>query len=123
MNGLYQFDLADALRFASEQNLKIVSRYGDEIKFQRCPYCRNLTDDKNTFAINKTTGAFNCKRSSCGAKGNMLTLAKDFNFSLGRDVDAYLSGGKRFKNMRKYPRPTTKPKAVEYMESRGSARP
>ena len=52
----------------------------------------------------------------------MLTLAKDFGFSLGRDVDAYLSGGKQFKNMRKYPRPKAKPKAVEYMETRGISR-
>ena len=49
----------------------------------------------------------------------MLTLAKDFGFSLGRDVDAYISRDKPFKNMRKYPRPKTKPKAIEYMERRG----
>jgi len=115
---IYRFDPEDARRFAREQGIKAGQR-GNELHFQKCPYCGRNTTDKNTFAINLTTGAFNCKRSSCGAKGNMLTLAKDFNFSLGRDVDAYLSGGKRFKNMRKYPRPTTKPKAVEYMESRG----
>jgi len=115
---IYRFDPEDARRFAREQGIKAGQR-GNELHFQKCPYCGRNTTDKNTFAINLTTGAFNCKRSSCGAKGNMLTLAKDFNFSLGRDVDAYLSGGKRFKNMRKYPRPKTKPKAVEYMESRG----
>ena len=115
---IYRFDPEDARRFAREQGIKAGQR-GNELHFQKCPYCGRNTTDKNTFAINLTTGAFNCKRSSCGAKGNMLTLAKDFNFSLGRDVDAYLSGGKHFKNMRKYPRPKTKPKAVEYMESRG----
>ncbi|MEE1164329.1 MAG: hypothetical protein UHU21_11655, partial [Lachnospiraceae bacterium] len=114
---IYQFQPEDAERFANFIGIT-AKRNGDELKFKFCPYCGSRKD-KGTFAINLTTGAFNCKRSSCGAKGNMLTLAKDFNFSLGRDVDAYLSGGKRFKNMRKYPRPKTKPKAVEYMESRG----
>lgn len=115
---IYQFVPEDAERFAKEQGIK-AGRRGNELHFQKCPYCGRNTTDKNTFAINLTTGAFNCKRESCKAKGNMLTLAKDFGFSLGRDVDAYLSGGKRFKSLRKYTRPKTKPKAVEYMESRG----
>lgn len=58
-------------------------------------------------------------RASCGAKGNMLTLMREFNFSLGRDVDEYYSRSQRYKNMRQYPRPKSKPKAIEYMESRG----
>lgn len=117
MNSIYEFQPEDAERFAREIGIT-ARRQGDELKFKICPYCKSRKD-KGTFAINLKTGAFNCKRASCGAKGNMLTLAKDFDFSLGRDVDAYLSGGKRFKNMKKYPRPKTKPKAVEYMEGRG----
>ena len=114
---IYQFNPDDAFRFASEIGIT-AKRKGNELVFKFCPYCGSRKD-KGTFAINLGTGAFNCKRASCGAKGNMLTLAKDFDFSLGRDVDAYLSGRKQFKNIQMYPRPKTKPKAVEYMETRG----
>ena len=84
--GMYQFDPDDAYRFAKEQGIR-TRQNGGELIFSVCPYCRSTTGDKNTFAISLKNGAFNCKRSSCNAKGNMLTLAKDFNFSLGRDVD------------------------------------
>ena len=103
---IYEFDRNDAIRFAEEQ--RISHRiHGDELQFSRCPYCRNKTDDKNTFAINLTTGQFKCLRATCGAKGNMLTLARDFNFSLGRDVDEYLNSRKRYRDLRKYPTPET----------------
>jgi len=114
---IYEFNPDDAYRFANEHRIK-ARKNGNELRFKFCPYCRSQKD-KGTFAINLATGAFNCKRASCGAKGNMLTLAKDFGFSLGRDVDAYIHQDKPFKNMRKYPRPKTKPRAVEYMETRG----
>lgn len=114
---IYQFQKEDAFRFADFIGVK-AGPVGDELRFKHCPYCHSRKD-KGTFAINLRTGAFNCKRASCDARGNMLTLARDFGFSLGRDVDAYLSGGAQFKNMRKYPRPKSKPKAVEYMETRG----
>ena len=107
------------MRFAYEQGIN-AKRQGNELMFNICPYCHgNFSKDKKTFAINLKTGAFNCKRASCGAKGNMITLARDFNFSLGRDVDEYINPSSRYKNMRKYPRPVSKPAAVEYMESRG----
>ena len=86
MNSIYEFQPEDAERFASFIGIT-ARRNGDELKFKICPYCKSRKD-KGTFAINLKTGAFNCKRASCGAKGNMLTLAKDFDFSLGRDVDA-----------------------------------
>jgi archaellum biogenesis ATPase FlaH len=92
---------------------------GDELHFIRCPYCRNKTDDKNTFSINLRTGQFKCLRASCGAHGNMITLARDFDFSLGRDVDEYYKRKKQFRNMTNYPRPEVRTPAVEYMESRG----
>lgn len=116
--GLYQFDVEDAKRFAAEQGIKVRVR-GSELMFKQCPYCRNLTDDKNKFAINIHTGAFNCLRASCGAKGNMITLARDFGFSLGRDVDEYYNRARRFRNIRKFPLPIVKPEAVRYLEGRG----
>lgn len=115
---IYQFSPDDAYRFAREQN--ITSRtHGNELQFSRCPYCRMQTTKKYKFAINLQTGAFNCLRASCGAKGNMLTLAKDFGFSLGQNVDEYYRPVRKFRNMAKYPRPEVRTPAVEYMETRG----
>lgn len=119
---IYEFSPDDARRFAQEQGIRTFQR-GDELHFRVCPYCHgNSGKDKKTFSINLKTGQYQCMRASCGAKGNMITLAKDFGFSLGRDVDEYYSRKDRYKSLRHYPRPTTKPKAVEYMESRGISR-
>ncbi len=116
--GLYEFNPEDAKRFAMEQGIKFKTR-GDELQFSHCPYCRQQTKDKNTFAINLRTGQFKCLRASCGAHGNMITLARDFNFSLGQDVDAYYQRRRRYRNMTNYPRPEVRTPAVVYMESRG----
>ena len=115
---IYEFDPDDAKRFGQEQHIKY-QQHGDELRFKYCPYCRNKTDDKNTFAINLRTGQFRCLRASCNAKGNMLTLARDFGFSLGRDVDEYYNRTRRFRDFRKFPLPKTRDPAVSYMESRG----
>lgn len=115
---IYEFDPDDARRFGQEQHIKYQQR-GDELQFKYCPYCKNRTDDKNTFAINLTTGQFKCLRASCGAKGNMITLARDFNFSLGTDVDEYFNRRKKYRDLSRYPRPIVRPPAVEYMEGRG----
>ena len=78
---LYDFQREDAERFAREQGARVRTR-GDELEFQRCPYCNGGGKDKFTFSINLKTGAFKCLRASCGAHGNMITLHKDFNFSV-----------------------------------------
>lgn len=114
---IYEFDRNDAIRFAEEQ--RISHRiHGDELQFSRCPYCRNKTDDKNTFAINLRTGQFKCLRASCNAHGNMITLARDFGFSLGTDVDEYFNRKRRYRDLSRYPRPITRPPAVRYLEGR-----
>lgn len=118
MSQIYKFDLDDAKRFALEQRIRVSIR-GDEMQFERCPYCRNQTDKKNKFSININTGAFNCLRASCGAKGNMLTLARDFGFSLGRSIDEYYQPTRKYRNLRKFPLPKSKSEAVKYMEGRG----
>ena len=115
---IYNFSADDAQRFADEQHIK-TKRVGNELRFRICPYCRMKTNDKDTFAINLETGQFKCLRASCGAKGNMLTLAKDFDFSLGRDVDEYYQQKRRFKSIRHYPRPKPASAANAYLESRG----
>ena len=115
---IYHFDPEDAKRFGREQGIEFRVR-GDELHFKKCPYCGQLTNDKNTFAINLTTGQFRCLRASCDAKGNMLTLAKDFNFSLGNDADEYYQHKKKYRDIRKYSLPVTKPAAIAYLETRG----
>ena len=118
MVGIYKFHPDDAQRFADDQHIK-TKRVGDELRFRLCPYCRQKTNDKDTFAINLNTGQFKCLRASCGASGNMLTLARDFDFSLGRDVDEYYSQKRQFKIIRNYPRPTPSDPPAEYLRSRG----
>ena len=121
---IYQFKEDDAYRFAREQGIK-VRKHGNELQFRECPYCHGKGKygfDKETFAINLSTGQFQCLREKCGVKGNMITLAKEFGFSLGRDVDEYINSKRQFRDLRKYGRPVTKDPAVAYMESRGISR-
>ena len=115
---MYQFKKEDAFRFARERGhaYKIV---GNEMRFKKCPYCKYETNDKDTFSINLETGMFKCMRSTCGAHGNMITLHKDFNFSLGSYADEYFDHARQFRTFPRKPKPEPKPKAIEYMESRG----
>lgn len=88
--GIYKFDRTDAERFFREQNLKIARQSNrDELTAVWCPYCNGGGKDKATFSINLKTGQFKCMRASCGARGNMLTLHRDFGFDLGNDVREY----------------------------------
>lgn len=117
---MYEFRVEDAERFAQESGFK-VRRFRNELVFEKCPYCGSDSRDKEKFAINLRTGQFNCFRASCGAKGNMLTLARDFNFSLGRDADTYYRIGPQ-KHYRIFKKPEViepKDKALEYLKSRG----
>lgn len=120
MNTIYEFREDDAREFARQQHLRVhVDKRKNELIFEDCPYCRGTTNDKNKFAINLKTGMYNCLRATCGAKGSFLTLARDFNFSLGRDVDEYYNRTRQFRNLKKYGRPESKDAAVEYMKTRG----
>ena len=87
--GIYEFRAEDAWRVAQLLGAEARLR-GNELQFKYCPYCHGgKNHEKNKFAINLTTGLFNCKRASCNAHGSMITLASDFDLSLGRDVDEY----------------------------------
>ena len=117
--GIYEFSEDDAFRFVREIGGS-GKRSGDELQFKLCPYCLGGNKkDKGTFSINLRTGQFKCLRSSCNAHGNMITLSKDFNFSLGNYVDEYLNGSKKFRQIHKKEKPESKPAAVLYMEKRG----
>ena len=116
----YQFKREDAERFAAERGAR-TKRRGNELQFQTCPYCGS-TEDKFTFSINLDTGLFKCMRASCNAHGNMITLAKDFNFSLG-DADEYYRPRRKYITLKREggkPEPTEE--AVSYLESRGISR-
>lgn len=119
----YEFKESDAWDFSRSSGIAAKQK-GEELQFLSCPYCRGgRNGDKGTFSINLRTGQFKCLRSSCSASGNMVTLAKDFDwFSLGRDVDAYYKAGNRYK-YRRFQKKTEpikpKPAAVAYLESRG----
>lgn len=120
MANLYEFKEEDAYRFAKEQEGKSTRR-GNELIFQWCPYCKGNKKDSSTFSINLKTGKFQCKRSSCDAHGNMLVLARDFNFSLSDEVDRYFNQNtyaNRFKRFTNKPIEVRDP-AIRYLKSRG----
>ena len=126
MYGPYEFKEQDAYDFARHVRAETSVRNG-ELFFKTCPYCnpKPTRDNIKTFSIDLRTGLFKCFRASCGAHGNMITLAKDFDFSLGNEVDEYYQPKKMFHNskvekFRKRSTPITpKPEAIQYLESRG----
>lgn len=117
--GIYEFKKQDAVDFARSHG-KYKNKH-NELVFDLCPYCHGgKSRDKETFAINTQTGQFVCHRASCGATGNMLTLAKDFDYSLGRDYEEYYTKKKTYKQL-KQPEQKIIPKenAISYLQNRG----
>lgn len=115
----YEFDRNDAFRFANFIGISTRVK-GKDLLFTTCPYCHS-TKDKERFAINLNTGQFNCLRASCGMKGNMLTLSRDFGFQISEDVDRYLNRSNYNGRFRKFKADHKKSTdaAIQYMESRG----
>lgn len=113
----YVFSIEDAERFAQEQGIRARLK-GSELIFHKCPYCGVTSKDKEKFAINTKTGQFHCFRASCGAKGNMLTLAKDFDFSLNKDVDEYYRPRRHYRVFKSDKSIESTDLAIEYMDSR-----
>lgn len=118
---MYEFKKEDAMAFANHVGIR-TKFHGEELMFNHCPYCHGGTGrkDKGTFSINLNTGQFKCLRASCGASGNMITLAKDFDFSLGTMADEYYRPKKEYKKL-KTPevKVEPKPEAIAYLEKRG----
>ena len=118
---IYEFDKQDAYRFARNAGARAYER-GDELVFTECPYCHGGQHrDKSTFSINTKTGQFQCKRASCGVSGNMLTIARDFDFSLGTEADRYINRKEeefRFRKFGKRKVTVTDP-AIAYLKNRG----
>lgn len=116
----YTFRKEDARDFADFVGIQTKSRNG-QLHFVRCPYCRGGQHrDEWTFGISLSTGQFHCNRDSCGANGNMLTLARDFDFRLpGVDLEERQQR-KEYRSFKTPEKPIEpKPPAIAYLESRG----
>lgn len=118
---MYEFKKEDAYSFVRHIGIKAKER-GDELTFKHCPYCQGGVGkaDPNTFSINLKTGQFKCLRASCGISGNMVTLSRDFDFSLGSMFDEYYRPKKKYRTFKRSEAPVIpKPEAISYLESRG----
>lgn len=118
--GLYKFNPEDAYAFANTLPNNKVKTRGNELQFQECPYCHGRgRGNAYTFSFNLQTGQFKCLRASCGAHGNMITISKDFRFSLGTEVDEYYNSQRQYRNIHTGRHYEIKPAAIAYLESRG----
>ena len=117
---IYEFKEQDAYEFSRYIGAR-TKRIGDELRFQNtCPYCHGGEHrDKDTFSINLRTGQFKCMRASCGVHGNMITLSRDFDFSLGNQVDEYYRPKRKYRKLKTPKSPITpKDPAIKYLASR-----
>lgn len=121
VRSFYEFKPDDAFEFARHVGIQAIAR-GDELMFKTCPYCkpRPTRGNAETFSINLKTGQFKCLRASCGVSGNMITLSRDFDFSLGNEVDEYFRPRKQYRKLNQ-PKESIVPKdnAIKYLVGRG----
>ena len=108
---MYDFKSKDVFDFASFIDAETRQK-GNELFFKYCPQCHGGGDDKDTFSVNLQTGAFKCFRASCDYHGHFVELARDFGYKLDDEQE---------RKYRRLPQPKieSKPKAIEYLESRG----
>ena len=108
---MYDFKSKDVFDFASFIGAETKQK-GNELFFKYCPHCHGGGVDKETFSINLQSGAFKCFRASCDYHGHFVELARDFGYKLDDEQE---------RKYRRLPQPKieSKPKAIEYLESRG----
>ena len=108
---MYDFKSKDVFDFASFIGAETKQK-GNELFFKYCPQCHGGGNDKDTFSVNLQTGAFKCFRASCDYHGHFVELARDFGYKLENEQQ---------RKYRRLPQPKieSKPKAIEYLESRG----
>lgn len=108
---MYDFKSKDVFDFASFIGAETKQK-GNELFFKYCPQCHGGWDDKDTFSVNLQNGAFKCFRASCDYHGHFVELARDFGYKLDDEQE---------RKYRRLPQPKieSKPKAIEYLESRG----
>ena len=101
---------------------------GGEIVPELCPFCHGGTHrDKETFALNTESGAYNCRRGSCGAQGSFRQLCREFGEEMQQDERERSRGRVREAAKKAYKRPETEPQpitdqATEYLAGRGISR-
>lgn len=120
MKSIYEFSRDDAYRFARDRFIDVKER-GNELQFKLCPYCHGGDGgkDRGTFSIDLNTGKFKCLRASCNAHGNMITLSRDFDFSLGSQIDEYYQPKKKYRTFKRPEKPVEpKEPAIAYLENR-----
>lgn len=108
---MYEYNKADVYNLANYLNAETHEK-GNELFFKFCPNCQGGGKDKDTFSVNLETGAFKCFRASCNYHGHFVELARDVGFKL-QDEEK-----KQYKVLPQK-KIESKPKAVEYLESRG----
>lgn len=108
---MYDFKSKDVFDFASFIGAETKQK-GNELFFKYCPQCHGGGTDKDTFSVNLQNGAFKCFRASCDYHGHFVELARDFGYKLDDEKE---------RKYRRLPQPKieSKPKAIEYLESRG----
>lgn len=118
---MYEFKADDAYRFAKHLGIRHQAKNG-QLHFYKCPYCNGSKSNGNNevFAIDLKTGMFKCFRASCGVTGNMITLSRDFDFSLGTEADEYYRPRKKYRRLQTPKKPyIPKDPAIRYLEGRG----
>ncbi len=118
---MYEFKADDAYSFARHVHAQAKEHNG-ELVFKLCPYCnpKPTRDNLKSFSINLTSGKFKCLRSTCGVSGNMITLSRDFDFSLGSAADEYYRPRRQYRRLRTPEKPIEpKPEAMAYLAGRG----
>lgn len=116
----YELKESDIFDFARQQNISVKVR-GDEVSFNLCPYCHGGVNkqDRGTFSINRKTGQFKCLRASCHVEGNMITLARDFDFKLTDEFSNFYRKKPTFKRLKQPEKPIIpKSAAVEFLSER-----
>lgn len=108
---MYEYNKADVYNLANYLNAETHEK-GNELFFKFCPNCQGGGKDKDTFSVNLETGAFKCFRASCNYHGHFVELARDVGFKLQDEA-------KKQYRMLPQKKIESKPKAVEYLESRG----
>lgn len=112
----YKFNPSDAERFANQYGKKVHHTNDSRNLAMTCPYCGG---GGYKFTLSLETGQFHCFHGGCGISGNMLTLAADFDFSLGMEVDEYLAPRRQYRDLSGKALPSAHPDAVAWLEGRG----
>lgn len=108
---MYDFKSKDVFDFASFIGAETKQK-GNELFFKYCPQCHGGGNDKDTFSVNLQTGAFKCFRASCDYHGHFVELARDFGYKLEDEQQ------RKYRRLPQH-KIESKPKAIEYLESRG----